>query len=205
MQVVCADYNIGNYVSFKVITLGYEDFNVLLKTNNGTYFVKVFGNYRNKKECQRYIQVIQHALQVGVRHPQLLKSSHGELFTFSIGATTDFLCLLQFIDGDNLFDLHVNPSTNDLKTIVQQAALINTSQFKPDFIYDNWSISNFLEQYEKKIQYVDVAPLLQLLVESCKRLNVNDLPHCLVHEDIIRYITVVFKISSRYAYSLCFI
>ena len=50
---VCEDYKLDHYRSHKVIVQGYEDFNLILTTDKGNFFVKIYGAFRDKKECRR--------------------------------------------------------------------------------------------------------------------------------------------------------
>jgi len=42
---ICRDYNLGEFKSNKLILMGYEDFNFILETTKGKYFVKVFAKF----------------------------------------------------------------------------------------------------------------------------------------------------------------
>lgn len=39
-RVICNEYDLGEYISNTIITVGYEDFNYILETTTGKYFIK---------------------------------------------------------------------------------------------------------------------------------------------------------------------
>ena len=41
-EQICNKYNLGNFVSNELITIGYEDYNYYLTTSKGKYCVKIF-------------------------------------------------------------------------------------------------------------------------------------------------------------------
>lgn len=73
MQLVCDDYQLGEYRKHSIIPVGYEDFNLKLTTSQGIFFIKIFASFRSLKECQDYIAVISRILEAGVAHPKLEK------------------------------------------------------------------------------------------------------------------------------------
>lgn len=59
LSKVCQDFKIGQYQTYEVVPIGYEDLNLILKTNKGKFFVKIFASFRDEKECQRYIKIME--------------------------------------------------------------------------------------------------------------------------------------------------
>jgi homoserine kinase type II len=188
LSQVCDDYGIGRYVDHEPVIVGYEDCNLVLTTNLGKYFVKIFGSFRDRAECQRYVSIIEHALQSGVSHPALIAHSKGNLYQYWTNDTTDYLCLMEDIDGKMLFDQEGAPSREDISFVAKQAALINNINLRPEFIYDHWAISSFEQEYEAKRPYLsqEDQDLLALMPKLFRRLNTDSLPHALVHGDLIK-------------------
>lgn len=201
---ICKDFRIGKYISHKIVPFGYEDFNLILTTNKGNYFVKIFATFRDDKECKRYVDVIEKVLQMGVSHPALFNSPQGFFYQTKISGIKIRLCIMQNIEGDLFYDLKVTPSREEMIFLIKQAALINKIEMKPSFIYDNWAITNFLEQYEKKKKYLskDNYDLITPLVTIYKSLAIPSLPYCFVHGDIIK--TNVIKDKKNNIYILDF-
>lgn len=195
LSKISEDFKIGEYLSHSIVTMGYEDFNLILKTNKGNFFVKIFAKFRNEKECYRYINVIESILKAGISHPLLYKSSQGYLYQIKMDKTIIRLCIMEYIDGKTFYELKKDPTNGEIRFIVKQAALINKVKIKPDFVYDNWAITNFLEQYDKKAKYLDKEnkKLISPLAQTFKSLSIKTLPHCLAHGDITKTNTMKDK------------
>ncbi len=200
LNKVCDDFKIGKYLSHKVVLMGYEDFNLILKTSNGKFFIKIFAKFRDKKDCQRYVEIVEHVLKAEVSHPPLYKSPQGYLYEIKMNETTIRLIVTEYIEGKTFFELNKEPNTEEMSFIVKQATLINSIKLKPSFVYDNWAITNFLDQYDKKAQYLDKedAKLISPLIETFKSLAINNLPHCFAHGDITKTNTMKDKNGKIY-------
>lgn len=186
-QRICEDYNLGEFVSNKIVLLGYEDFNLILETSTGKYFVKIFANFRNLENCQRYIDIMVRAVDSGIATPKIFKSDHGFLHKIAIDKNELRLCVMEFIKGDNLYDLNEKIGFEEIKFLSRQASLINSIDLKPTFVYDSWAIVNFKAEFEKKSKYLSDLDLglIKPLVAEFDNLNVEKLPHCFAHGDII--------------------
>jgi Ser/Thr protein kinase RdoA (MazF antagonist) len=200
LQKVCSDFNLGKYHSFEIIPIGYEDFNLKLITSKGTFFVKIFASTRSEEECERYVEVINQTLSNGVTEPKLYK--HNQEFLYKMG--NDRLIVIEYIEGKTYYELQTIPADEEIKFIVEHAALINKTKLKPSFVYDHWAITNILKEYAEKGKYLS-APnneLIKPLVDLFGSLNINNLPHSLVHGDITK--TNVMKSANGNIYILDF-
>ena len=97
------------------------------------------------------------------------------------------LCVLEHIDGDNLFHLKYEPTLEEVDFLGGQAALIASIPIQPTFIFDSWAVVNFATAYSEKSQYLSEGDdeLISLLATEFPRLDLRNLPHCFVHGDII--------------------
>ena len=204
LQQVCKDFSIGEYKDYKIIPIGYEDFNLTVTTDRDEYFVKVFGSFRSKDECSRYVGIMESILKAGVSHPLLFQSNQGYLYKLSNNNQTDRLCVMQYIDGKIFYELQTNPTTEEKRFVIKQAALINKINIKPSMVYDQWAITNFPREYNKKEKYLnkDDKKLVEPMIEIYKSLSIDNLPHCFVHGDIIK--TNVMRGASGDIYILDF-
>jgi len=194
---ICKDYDLGKFKSNKLILMGYEDFNFILETSNGKYFVKVFAKFRNLENCKRYIEIMKHAIEANVATPRLLESNQGFLYIKNINKTNIRLCVAEFIDGKTLFESKEKLNEGEIKFIAKQAALINSINLKPKFIEDEWAITNFIKEFEKKKNALskEDLELIEPLVKKFKKIEIEKLPYCFVHGDIIT--TNVMKDSNN--------
>lgn len=188
LQQVCKDFNIGQYKSHEVVPIGYEDFNLFVLTNKDKYFVKVFGSFRDKDECTRYVEIMKEVLKAGVAHPKLYKSSQGYLYEISNNGQVDRLCVMQFIDGKIFYEFQTTPSIEEMLFVIRQATLINQIGLKPFPVYDHWAITSFLKEYKEKGNYLnkDDEKLIEPMVDLFNSLSIEKLPHCFVHGDITK-------------------
>ena len=180
---VCREYKIGNYKRFSVVRVGYEDLNIVLTTSKGRYFIKIFSDFRDSAECKRYIGVICKMIEAGVKHPKLFKCRKGYLYINS-GIR---LCVMEYIDGKNLLQSKAKLSQKEKIFIIRQITLINALKIKPQYVYDSWAISNFLQEYKKKRKFIDIEykKIIDNVAKSFAQFNHAKLPHSFVHGDII--------------------
>ncbi len=52
---ICKAYDLGDFVSNELITIGYEDYNYYLTTSKGKYCVKIFNKERTKEDVENYL------------------------------------------------------------------------------------------------------------------------------------------------------
>lgn len=184
LSKVCEVYNLGNYLSYSVIEMGYEDFNIIITTNRDKYFIKIFAAFRDKQDCQRYVEIIKNVQSAGIHHPKL----YGDLYEVTIGNTSIRLIVTEYINGLTLFDSPGIITEKETKFLIQQAAMINQVAIKPPFVYDSWAIVNFLKEAERKMQFLllDDKKLIHPVLTKFKALDLKVLPHCFVHGDIIK-------------------
>ncbi|MFC1617849.1 phosphotransferase [Patescibacteria group bacterium] len=190
---ICRDFDIGELVTSDLIPVGYEDFNYILETTQGKYFVKVFAKFRNDKNIRRYLDIMLKAVEQGVKFPELYKSNQGYLHETKVAGTELKLCVMQYIDGQSYYLLKQKPNHEEIKFLAHQAALINSIDIKPEFVYDSWAIVNFKKEFVKKSKYLGKGDLdlLEPLVQVFDDIEISTLPHCFVHGDII--VTNVMK------------
>jgi Ser/Thr protein kinase RdoA (MazF antagonist) len=186
-EVICKDFKIGNFKSNELIPVGYEDFNFKLSTTKNNYFVKIFSNLRTDDDCKNCVEEVLKVMEKGVAVPRLLKSDDGYLVIKKINDVKLRFCVSEFVNGKDFYLLKVRPNINEMKFLAQQAALINSINYKPKFIYDEWAITNFEKEFAKKEKYLDSEDLklIQPIVKEYKKMEIEKLPHCFVHGDLI--------------------
>jgi len=185
---VCRDFQLGSYISHKVVEVGYEDFNLIITSSKGKYFLKIFATFRDSEECQRYVDIMVKVLAAGVNHPRLFESSYGYLYSTIFNDAPISLCVMEYIDGFSFYEKKLKATTDEMRLLVQQAALINKIDIKPRPVYDSWAIVHFLEEYKKKREYLDKndIKLIDPVAKQFSTVKIIELPHCFVHGDIIK-------------------
>ena len=204
LSQICSDYYLGEYSSHKIIKTGYEDCNIILATSKDSYFVKIFGDFRTKGDCIRYIDLMVKVVESGVNHPKLYKNKENYLYEFKNPKGYAYLCVMELVDGDSFYDLQINPSAEEIINITKQASIINSIDLRPPFTYDSWAIPNFLLEYEKIKEHFtpNDINLLQPLISKFKNFDLDILPHCFVHSDLIK--TNVMKSRNGQIYLIDF-
>lgn len=204
LKQVAKEFNLGTYHSHQVIPFGYEDFNLSLKTNQGKYFVKIFGSFRSREDCQRLITVVEQALIAGVSHPKLIKSTFGYLYEIELGSKVIRLSVQEFIEGKTFFQLCERPTLDEARELGRQAALINQLDLRPVPIYDSWAIPNIAKEFSDKEKFLEPRDreLVHDVLVQFSKLDCQKLPHCFVHGDITT--TNVIKDAKNKLYILDF-
>lgn len=183
---VCNLYGFNEFSSSRLIKMGYEDFNFIISADK-KYFVKIFHKDRSDSDCQRYIEIVSRCLDATVSLPKIYFSNQGMLSKLTFQGQELRLCVAEFISGKTFFELGRLPSKSEIIEISKQVAKINTVNFKPGFLYDSWAITSFEKEMELKAKYLskEDSDLLFPLLNEFKDMKINELPHALVHGDVI--------------------
>ncbi|MBR2289951.1 MAG: phosphotransferase [Clostridia bacterium] len=184
---ICKQYELGEYISDTIITVGYEDFNYILKTSTGKYCVKVFNRERTNQDCKNYIDRIELASTLSINTPKLHKADDKGEYDIEFDNVKYRLCVFDYIDGESFYDLEIIPNEDEIKEIIRQMAVIHKATLKSDFIYDKWAIINYEQEMKDKDQYLNEEDKkkLQELLDSFKKVDMDRLPKAFVHGDII--------------------
>lgn len=188
---ICDSYEFGNFISYSVIQTGYEDFNFVLTTNSGKYFVKIFSKERKPEDCKRITDLIELLIKSNVHHPKPYKNKSGNyLHEINLGTTFLLLIVMDFIEGKNFFELGQVPNPKQIKQISKDLAHVNSIKIKDEIshIYDNWAIPNLGIEYNKKKKYLkpEENNILNPIIKEFLDTAINSLPKCLVHGDVLK-------------------
>lgn len=188
LNLLCRDYNLGGYQGHEVVLVGYEDFNVVLQTSKGKFFVKFFGEFRSNEDCERYVQIIQKTLAAGVHEPKLFESSQGVIARLFVDRKRLRALVMEYVDGKTFYELQRPLTENEARETVRQAARINSVDYQPKFMYDSWAIPSFLKEYHavENLLLESDQTLVKPLVREFEHVKMDSLPHALVHGDIIK-------------------
>ena len=186
-QKICESYNLGEFISNELITIGYEDYNYYLTTSTGKYCVKIFSKIRTKEDIKNYLDRIRAVANSEINSPKPLIVNDDITLALDYKNNHYDICVFEYINGKNYFELEEKPSKDIIKEIARQTAMINNLDIKPNFIYDTWAIVNFGDEYKKKREYLSdryKSEFDKLLVELNKT-DFENLPKAFVHGDII--------------------
>ena len=186
-EQICIYYNLGDLVSNELIEIGYEDYNYYLTTSKGKYCVKIFSKIRSEEDIKNYLGRIRAVANSDVSSPKPLLINDDIYLLLDYENNHYGICVFEYINGKNFFELGENPSSEVIKKLARQIALINNLDIKPEFIYDTWAIVNFEKEYSQKREYLSnkyKEEFDQLLIKL-KNIDFNKLPMGFVHGDII--------------------
>ena len=186
-KVICKKYNLGQYISEEIILVGYEDFNFILTTDTGKFCVKVFNKERTSEDVQKYIDRIELANSLNINTPKVHNFNNGILCEIAFNNVKFRLCVFQYIDGKSFYDLNEIPTETEIKNIIEQMAHIHNAKLESDFIYDKWTITNFVKEYEEKEKYLNnkYNEVFKSLAHKIADVKFEELPTSFVHGDII--------------------
>ena len=184
-RIICERYGLGEFISNKVITVGYEDYNYCLETSNGKYCVKIFSKSRTKDEINNYLDRIRAVSKSNVSAPKLFLTGDDVFLSFDYNDNHYDLVVFEYINGKDFFEIG-NVSSDVIKEIARQTAMIHEIDIKPKPIPDSWSITNFKEQYENKKEYLptEYRESFNKLLEELKNVDFERLPYAFIHGDI---------------------
>lgn len=185
---ICQLYKIGDYIKDEVILIGYEDFNYILTTSKAQYCVKIFNKDRTMEEIRSYITRIKMVSNLDINTPKPLQVSNIYLQIIEFNNIQYRVCVFEHIDGKSFYELKAMPSDDEIKSIVQQMSKIHNLKLKPEFIYDPCTITNFQKEYDSKKKYLDskYSKLFSELSMRFKNIELDKLPQCFIHGDIIK-------------------
>ncbi len=186
-KIVCQKYNLGEYKTEEIIIVGYEDFNFILTTNMGKFFVKVFHKDRTDTDIKNYIDRIELANSLNINTPKVYPCGKDTLCEILLNDVSFKLCVFEYITGKSFYDLNEIPTEVDIKNIVEQMAYIHNANLNSGFIYDMWTITNFEKEYVKKRKYLNdkYGKIFNSLMDRLATVKFENLPTSFVHGDII--------------------
>ncbi|HAN09585.1 MAG TPA: hypothetical protein DCP90_03115 [Clostridiales bacterium] len=184
---ICEEYKLGKLISNVLIETGYGDFNYILESQKGKIVVKILSKDRIQEFADRYIKTMEITIERGINHPKLYNSKNGTLHMLKIHENELKLCVMEYIDGQDLYSANQKATIQDIQEIGRQLAIINQLEIKPEFVYDSWAIINFKREYELKKKYLNDSQVRQLeeLYDSFRKIDIEALPHSFVHGDVI--------------------
>ena len=94
---------------------------------------------------------------------------------------------MEYINGSNMYELGRNLTLEEIKQVASQAAKINQIDFKINSYYDEWTITNFKREYERKYQLIckEDKDIVNPCYQEFIKLDLEALPKAYIHGDII--------------------
>lgn len=181
-ELICSKCKIKDYVSSRIVEVGYEDFNFIIETKTEKYFIKIFNKDRTNEDCKNYIDRIKLSNSIDINAPKIICYDNIEIDNKEL-----LFVILEYINGKSFLDLGQIPNEMEIKEIIRQMANIHRVDLKTEFIYDSWTITNFTNEFNKKGQFLDKEyyDKFSELSNKLQKVDFSKLPHSFVHGDII--------------------
>src|SRR3989304_10549882 len=106
---LCTAYRVGKPTDFSVIDIGYEDCNVVITTPKDKYVAKIFSKGRYPQDITRYSTIMEKAVEAGVNHPPLIKTTDGGVVYTDSQANSLSMMLMEFVEGKSYLELNRAP------------------------------------------------------------------------------------------------
>ena len=184
---ICRKYNLDEYISDELILVGYEDFNYILNTTKGKYCVKIFNKERTNKDVNNYIDRIELASTLNINTPKVYRVKNNYLQIIDINNNQYRLCVFEYVNGKSFYDLNEIPTEKEIKEIIKQMVYIHNAKLDSEYIYDKWTITNFIKEYKDKKNYLDkkYIDIFNKLTNRLEKVDFNKLVYSFIHGDII--------------------
>ncbi|HBA37195.1 MAG TPA: hypothetical protein DCY94_00595 [Firmicutes bacterium] len=185
---ICQHYNLGDLIGQKHIEVGYEDFNMEIETTTGKYFAKIFNKSRPQREQMRLAEILKKTVSNQVRTPKIYEVDGDTIFTVEIENVKLSIILMEYIDGENMLFLNRDFRREELRQVATEMAKIDSIDYKVEPYYDEWTITNFKNEYDKKISKClkDDKDLITKVYAEWKKVDFSKFKKAYVHGDIIK-------------------
>lgn len=187
-QKVCEYYKLGELIEQKHIEIGYEDFNMIVNTSTGKYFVKILNKSRPKSEQDRLVTIIEKAVEGNVSVPTIYKVNGKSIFELEINNNKLNIIVMEYIEGTNMLLLNRNFKQNEICSVAQEMAKIDNIDFQVEPYYDEWTITYFKSEYDKKVGKINSEDevLVTKVYEEMKDIDFTKFKMSYIHADIIK-------------------
>lgn len=187
-EKICKYYHLGEPISQEHIEIGYEDFNMILNTSIGKYFVKILNKSRPKNESVRLVSILEKAIKNGVRVPKIYQVNGESIFELKIHHKNLNIIVMDYINGTNMLLINRDFKKDEICSIAREMAKINEIDFQVAPYYDEWTITNFESEYNKKVGKIDHKDkiLVSKVYEEMLKVDFSKFKMSYIHADIIK-------------------
>ncbi len=161
---------------------------MLLKTSNGKYFVKILNKSRPKAEQERLIKILKKSIDNEVKVPQLYDVNGRNIFQLKIDNKILNIIVMDYIDGTNMLLLERDFTETEIIDIAREMAKINSIDYNVEPYYDEWTITHFESEYNKKSNDIDIEDRLLVtnIYNQMKKIDFKKFKMAYIHGDIIK-------------------
>lgn len=164
------------------------NFSVIVTTPKDKFVAKIFSRGRTPQDITRYSTIMEKAVEAGVNHPPLIKTSNGDIVYTDTQANGISMVLMQFVPGKSFLELDRAPDPEELQRVLEQAAKVNKIDYRPPYLFDSWAIPNIKVMFDKIKEFIKAEdiPLVEQAMTRYAEIPVDDLPQSFVHGDFTK-------------------
>jgi Ser/Thr protein kinase RdoA (MazF antagonist) len=178
--------SLGKILSYKPINEGYEDANFLLNTSNGKFILKIFLEERSFKNIRNYIRVLNECKKVGVQTTEILTDSNNGLGCLDNRDKKTYFIITKFFEGTDF--KNIVPTLEDIKSVTEYIARLNTLNFNVSETYDSWGNKNLAKEYMENKDKVtfDQKSFIEPIYNEFVNLDYSSFSKSVIHGDMQR-------------------
>lgn len=187
-------FGLPSPVAVRLVTVGYEDLNVIAEFESDSLFLKLFRADRSLAESERYVSLAVELLRAGVRHPELRQPAAGHevrqglpLACCTVDGRPLLACCMDYVPGATL-DLLEDPlSPEHARDLAAQVARIHALPPTPNPSYDPWSVRNLVEEFRnaENLSGDDRTMVEEAIEKHLPRIQSLDSHQVLMHADLV--------------------
>ena len=175
-EKVCQYYKLGKLINQKHIEIGYEDFNMIINTSTGEYFIKILNKSRPKNEQIRLVDILEKAIKGGVQVPKIHQINSESIFELEINNKILNIIVMDYIKGTNVLLLNRDLNHDEICSVAKEMAKINKIDFQVE------------PYYNKKIGKIDAEDklLVEKVYKQMLKVDFKKFKMSYTHADIIK-------------------
>lgn len=184
---VCDLYSLDEYKSYKVINVGADDFSYYLRTKSKKYVVKILNKRKDIEDIRKFEDTYKIFMHNEIKCPNLLKNIYGKyLSRLQFDGINITLCLIEYINGRDLYSAHKKITKQDIDKIVNLLVSIHNIKDIYEIEYDQYScmkLNKVIEENKNKIPKNLLNDVHSFLKEY-NNVDFDRLSTCYIHADL---------------------
>lgn len=184
---VCALYKLDQYKSYKIITVGCDDFSYYLETKTKKYVVKILNQRKSLEDIKKFEETYKIFMKNKIKCPNLLKNKYGNYLShLQFDNININLCLLEYIDGKDLYSINKKINKHDIDKIVNILVSIHNIKENYKIEYDRYSFMKLKEVFKEHKANLSKKLLIGVdnFLKEYNKVDFNNLPVCFIHADL---------------------
>ena len=179
------EFQLGDVLAFSVLSAGYQECNIDLRTASGRFVVKIFSREKTKHRIDDVMWGYSRFHKLGALLPNPRTMKDGSYVLEIPGGTQPaFLAVFDFFAGKPLTQTPVTDT--DIVVVTRAVATIHKSPKTIGRYYDTLAIMNLEAEYEKKSDtlFADEIALIKPVIAKLHKLKISSFRHSVIHGSV---------------------